>query len=313
MGLKMRRLSEEAAGVFIIAVTPFTENGDLDLESLDHMTDFYVGCGVDGITILGMMGEAQKLTYDESRKIAAGVIRRARDIPVVVGVSSPGFAAMRELTQAVMDLGAAGVMVAPPATVRTDEGILDYFAQTSQAIGKDVPFVLQDYPQANGVHISPEVIIRVFNQEPNCVVLKHEDWPGLGKLTALRVAEKSGRLRRVSILVGNGGLFLAEEMGRGADGAMTGFAYPEMMVEVCRAFREGDAERGRDIFDSYLPLVRYEQQPGIGLAVRKYVLMKRGAIRTASTRLPSSRLDASDIAEIDWLIARQERRLAAIN
>jgi 4-hydroxy-tetrahydrodipicolinate synthase len=309
----MAPLSERTAGVFIIAATPFEENGDLALEDLDRLIDFYIGCGVDGITVLGVMGEAQKLTSEESRRIAARVIGRVTHLPVVVGVTSPGFATMRELSRAVMDLGAAGVMIAPPASVRTDDGIVNYYGETVQAIGEDVPVVLQDYPQANGVHISPEVVARVFDQLPSCVMLKHEDWPGLGKLKALRDAEKSGRMRRISILVGNGGLFLAEELARGADGAMTGFSYPEMMVKVCRAFAEGNFERGRDIFDAYLPLVRYEQQPGIGLAVRKHVLMKRGALRTASMRRPFSRLSASDIADIDLIIARQERRLSGLS
>ena len=308
----MKRLDRNAAGVFIISVTPFAENGDLDLDGVNRLTDFYLARGIDGITILGMMGEAQKLTYEESRRLAARVIKRAKDVPVVVGVSSPGFAIMKDLSQAVMDLGAAGVMVAPPAGIRSDEGIVNYFAQTSQAVGREVPLVLQDYPQANGVHISTEVIVRIFNQEPNCVMLKHEDWPGLNKLATIREAERSGRMGHISILTGNGGLFLAEEMGRGADGAMTGFAYPEMMVGVCQAFRSGDIELGYDIFESFLPLVRYEQQPGIGLAVRKHVLMRRGALRTASMRVPSSQLNAFDLMEIDRLIARQEKRLAAI-
>src|SRR5581483_3132965 len=129
-----------------------------------------------------------------------------------------------------MDLGAAGVMVAPPATVRTDDAIAGYFAAVADFLGPDVPFVLQDYPQTNGVQIAPEVIVRIMNAQPTCVMLKHEDWPGLAKISALRQASDAGRMRRISILVANGGLFLAEEMERGADGVMTGFAYPEMMV-----------------------------------------------------------------------------------
>jgi 4-hydroxy-tetrahydrodipicolinate synthase len=115
------------------------------------------------------------------------------------------------------------------------------------------------------------------------VVLKHEDWPGLEKLTALRRAEAKNGRRRVSILVGNGGVFLPEELARGADGAMTGFAYPEMMAEVYRLHKAGETQRALDVFDAYLPLVRYEQQPGVGLLARKYVLAKRGVI--ASTTL----------------------------
>ena len=117
------------------------------------------------------------------------------------------------------------------------------------------------------------------------VMLKHEDSPGLAKLTAIRAASELGDLRRVCILAGNGGgLFLPEELSRGADGAMTGFAFPEMMVDVCHAHAAGDVERAHDIFDAYLPLARYEQQSGIGLVVRKHLMLQRGAIVSAALR-----------------------------
>jgi 4-hydroxy-tetrahydrodipicolinate synthase len=155
------------------------------------------------------------------------------------------------------------------------------------------------------------VILRIVEALPSCVMLKHEDWPGLAKITALRAASGRGA-RRISILTGNGGLFLPEELQRGADGAMTGFAYPEMMVGVVKAFRAGDFERARDLFDAYLPLARYEQQPGIGLAVRKHILAKRGAIASPALRKPGATLSAVDIAEVESLIARQTRRLQEI-
>jgi 4-hydroxy-tetrahydrodipicolinate synthase len=238
------------------------------------------------------------------------VLARAGKLPVVVGVSAPGFAPMRELATAVMDDGAAGVMVAPPGTVRTDEQLYSYFATVAETLG-DMPWILQDYPLAAGVQIPSSVIARVVADMPRCVMLKHEDWPGLAKITWLRGRMASGALRRISILVGNGGLFLPEELARGADGAMTGFAYPEMMVDVWKAMSAGDQDRAQDLFDAYLPLARYEQQPGIGLAIRKYVLWKRGAIATPALRKPGPKLSALDIAETERLIARQERRLHA--
>ncbi len=142
-------------------------------------------------------------------------------------------------------------------------------------------------------------------------MLKHEDWPGLQKITDLREAEARGR-RRTSILCGNAGVFLTEEMARGADGAMTGFAYPEMMVEVVRLSNEGKPDQAQDLFDAYLPLIRYEQQPGLGLAVRKYVLARRGAIASAAQRRPGAALNAAAVKEVEKLIARQERKLQAL-
>ncbi|UHC17664.1 dihydrodipicolinate synthase family protein [Methylobacterium currus] len=309
----MSLLTEAAKGVYVIAVTPFKDNGELDLSSTGRMVDFYLEKGASGLTILGMMGEAPKLTAEESRTFVRRVLARVDGrVPVVVGVSAPGFAAMRELSASVMGDGASGVMVAPPSTVRTDDQIVSYYGMVADTLGPDTPFVLQDFPLSTTVQISPDVILRIVENHPTCVMLKHEDWPGLAKITALRKASAAGS-RRISILVGNGGLFLTEELARGADGAMTGFGYPEMMIEVCRNFAAGDAERARDIFDAYLPLARYEQQPGHGLAIRKHILAKRGAIASAAARKPASALSNADIAEIDALISRQERRLSEIN
>ncbi len=303
------RLDETASGVFVIAVTPFTPDGGLDLPAVDGMVEFYLERGATGLTILGIMGEAPKLSGAESAAFVKHVLARvAGRVPVVVGVSSPGFAAMGELAASSMDEGAAGVMVAPPATLRTDDQLFAYMQQSVEAVG-DAPLVLQDYPLASAVQMSVGLIRRVIETLPSCVMLKAEDWPGLGKITALR--EAAG-LRRVSILTGNGGLFLPEEMRRGADGAMTGFAYPEMMRDVVAAHAAGDAARASDVFDAYLPYARYEQQPVIGLAVRKHVLAQRGAIPSAALRRPFAALSPRDVADVAWLIERQERRLATL-
>lgn len=310
----MKKLDACATGVYLIAVTPFTDSGALDLASTDRMVDFCLDQGVTGLTVLGIMGEATKLTAEESRLFVKQVLTRtAGRVPVVVGASAPGFAPMRELTTSVMAMGAAGVMVAPPSSVRSDDQIVAYFDMVSETLGSDVPWVLQDHPVSTGVQMSTPVILRILKNAPTCVMLKHEDCPGLAKLSSIRAASERGEVRRVSILTGNGGgLFLPEELTRGADGAMTGFAYPEMMVDVCRAHAAGDIEKAHDIFDAYLPLARYEQQAGIGLAVRKHILAERGVIASAAIRKPGPKLSAADIADIARLTSRQTRRLAEI-
>jgi 4-hydroxy-tetrahydrodipicolinate synthase len=307
----MSLLDESAKGVYVIAVTPFSDDGALDLPSTDRMVDFYLEKGATGLTVLGMMGEAPKLTAAESNTFVKRVLARVEGrVPVVVGVSAPGLAPMRELSESVMGMGAAGVMVAPPGALRTDDQIYTYYEGVAETLGK-TPFVLQDFPLATQVQISPATILRIVKAMPTCVMLKHEDWPGLSKISTLRAASRKGE-RRISILVGNGGMFLPEELERGADGAMTGFAYPEMMVDVWKAYAKGDAERAHDLFDAYLPLARYEQQPGLGLTIRKYTLAKRGAIASGALRKPGARLSDLDIADIERLIARQTRRLAEI-
>lgn len=308
----MQRLDETTKGVFIIAATPFTETGDLDLAAADRLVEFYLERGVDGLTILGMMGEAPKLTDDEAKTFARHVLNRvAGRVPVVVGASAPGFAAMASLTRAVMDAGAAGVMVQPPATAaKGDDAILAYCRKVTETLGSDVPWVLQDFPLVSSVPMSAGLIRRIMAECASCVMLKHEDWPGLDKLSAVRAAEANGE-RRISILSANGGLFLPFELIRGADGTMTGFAYPEMLTGVYRHFLVGERERMLDLFDLYLPLVRFEAQPGLGLAARKYVLWRRGALPCPALRAPAPTLTPDTQAEIEWLMQRLDRGLAA--
>ena len=302
-------LDETAQGVFTIAVTPFLPDGAIDWDSVDSMVDFYIEKGATGLTILGMMGEAGKLTAAESIAIVKRVTARS-SVPVVVGVSAPGFAAMKTLCDASMDLSAAGVMVAPPSNLRSDAQIVSYYHNTAEALG-DAPFVLQDFPLVTNVVIPTSVILKIVEDCTTCVMLKHEDWPGLEKISALRAASDAGA-RRISILCGNGGLYLLEEMLRGADGAMTGFAYPEMMAQVIAAYRSGSLDHARDIFDAYLPMVRYEAQPGLGLAIRKYTLAQRGVIAHETVRKPGAALSAASKAEVEALARRQETALNRI-
>jgi 4-hydroxy-tetrahydrodipicolinate synthase len=300
------KLDHTAKGVYAIAVTPFLPDGAVDTASVDRMTDFYLSCGVDGLTILGIMGEAPKLDPAEALALSAQVVRRA-NVPVIVGVSAPGFAAMRSLARGVMDAGAAGVMIAPPPALRTDDQIVGYYAQAVAAIGPDVPFVIQDYPLLLTVVMTPKVIRQIVMDHPSCVMLKHEDWPGLEKISALRAFQRDGSLRPLSILTGNGALFLDFELERGADGAMTGYAFPDMLVDMVKLARQGDRDAAHDVFDAHLPLIRYEQQQSIGLAVRKYVLQKRGAIAHDTQRTPATSLSPTARAEVDYLLSRLAR------
>ena len=297
----------DASGVYSIAATPFHPDGSLDINSIDRLTDFYIECGVTGLTILGIMGEAPKLEPAESLTVIKQVVGRA-SVPIVVGVSAPGLAAMRSLARTAMDIGAAGVMIAPPSNLRSDDQIISYFDQGVTAIGEDVPFVLQDYPLVLTVVMSPSVIQRIVTNHPSCAMLKHEDWPGLEKISRLRALQSAGEMRQISILCGNGGLFLDFELARGADGAMTGYAFPDMLVETTARRKAGDRHGAHDLFDAHLPLLRYEQQPGIGLAVRKYLLLRRGAIASDAQRAPFARLSATAILEIEYLLARLSLR-----
>src|ERR1700740_1187534 len=194
----MTKLTHEAQGTFAIAPTPFHDDGRIDEKSIDRLTDFYGEIGCDGITVLGIMGEAPKLEGAESEEIAKRFVKRAKNMQIIVGVSAPGFAAMRSLAKASMDAGAAGVMIAPPPSLRTDDQIVVYCKQAQEAIG-DIPWVLQDYPLTLSVVFTPAVIRKIVMDSRSCVMLKHEDWPGLERFSPPRGYREEGSARPLSI------------------------------------------------------------------------------------------------------------------
>jgi 4-hydroxy-tetrahydrodipicolinate synthase len=302
------RLTDQVHGVYPIAPTAFLDDGTIDTSSMDRLTDFYVASGATGVTVLGQLGEAPKLSLEESISITRAMTTRASGLPIIAGVSSPGFASMRILAQEVMAAGAAGVMIAPPNTLRTDDQIVTYYQQATDAIGTDIPIVLQDYPLTFSVQMTPGVIRRMVQEIPAIVMLKHEDWPGLEKITALRNFEKNGEMRHIAILCGNGGLFLDYEMSRGADGANTGYAFPDMLCDVVRLSRAGETEAAHDLFDAHLPLLRYEQQPGVGLAVRKYIMRRRGLLTSDAQRKPGAKMSTQAVKEVEHLLTRLGRK-----
>jgi 4-hydroxy-tetrahydrodipicolinate synthase len=306
------RLDEAARGVFPISATPFAPDGALDLASLDRLMDFYLARRIHGLTLLGIMGEAPKLTPAESRAVVRRALARvAGRVPVVVGVSNAKLRALAALANDAMAAGAAGVMVAPAPGLAGDDALVDYMASVFAALDPATPVVYQDYPQATGVTLTVETFHRMVDAFPRLVMLKHEDCPGLTKLGRIRAEGARAGRRSVSVLVGNNAIYYPQELARGADGAMTGFSYPEMLVEVYERFIVGDAEGAEDVFDVYLPLLRYEAQPGIGLAVRKELLFRRGALASPTVRAPGLTLAAEDHRELDRLVARLERRLKA--
>lgn len=308
--MRGKSLDRRAKGVYPIAITPFEDNGSIDFLGLDRLTDFFLSCGVPGITYLGVLGEASKLSEEEGMLILRSALRRAAGhAQIIVGASHVGFDSLRTFTANAMSAGASGIMVPPAGGLKTDDQITNYFDGLVTAIGDDVPIVLQDYPQNSGVFLSPGLLSKLLQRHPSIKVVKHEESSALKKITTLRAQEQSGERERVSILVGNSGIHLPQELHRGVDGANTGVAFPEMLIEVCRRFATGDAESGEDLYDLFLPLVRHEQQPGIGLAIRKEIFRRRGLIGSARVRKPGPSLEAADHAELSRLLDRLKRKL----
>ena len=307
-----RLISEESRGVYVIMATPFADDGALDLQSADRLVEFCLEEGVHGFTLLGVMGEAPKLSLEEQAEFTDHVLKRIDGrVPVIVGVSNPGMDNLVALSKSAMDRGAGGVMVAGMPGLKTDEQVETYFQAVGDRLGEDVPVCLQDYPPTTTVFISVPVVNRLIAELPQLKMFKHEDCPGHRKLTRLREAQETDGVRRVSILTGNNGLYVPQELARGADGIMTGFAFMGMLVEVYRLFESGRTEEAEDLFDLYLPVLRHEAQFGVGLALRKEVLRRRGAIASARARDPGPSMNARDHAELDGLLERLKAKLAA--
>lgn len=208
-------LNEDTNGVFTIVTTPFKPDETLDLDSIGQLVDFYRAKGCNGMTLLGVMGEAPKLSSSETRALVSEVVRCADGMPVLAGIAAPGLAQIQEMAHGVMRLGVSGVMINAAHTIRTDADCLNYFKGVASRLGDDVPFVLQDFPLATGVRIPIHVIEQVIREHSNCVMLKQEDWPGWHKIDHLRQASSRGELRRISILTGFGGLYLPEDLMQG--------------------------------------------------------------------------------------------------
>jgi 4-hydroxy-tetrahydrodipicolinate synthase len=299
------KMLSSLSGSVIIAQTPFDDRGALDLPSIDTLTDFYLRHGAEGFVVLGVSGEGGKLSPQEALDVSTRFITRAAGKPVIVGVSNSNTAQLKMLASDAMDRGASGVMIAPPSGIRTEEELFIYFANVFDMIG-DVPVVLQDFPGSTGVWMSVPSILRLVENFSQIKVIKEEDLPSLEKISQLR----AGQGRRLAIMTGNNGLYLPYEMARGIDGPMAGFSHPEMLSGVYRLYVQGEIEAAHDLFGRYLPLLDYEAQGVWGVAARKEVMRRRGAIRHATMRRPGPSLTARHLAEIDLLLRRLGRALS---
>lgn len=287
------------AGVYAITATPFDEDGRLDEASLASLVEFEIRAGVHGLVILGIMGESHKLADRERLRVTQDVLRHvAGRIPVVVGTTHGGTDPTIELSQAAEEAGAAAVMVAPPAGLKSPDAIVAHYRAVAFALR--IPVVVQDEPTTTRVPLPPVMLARIAREVESCRIFKLEDPPSPSKIGQLRKLCNGW----VQLYGGLGGVYFYEELLRGADGTMTGFAFPEILVGIYERFRAGRRAEAAALFDRYASLIRYEGQQGIGLAIRKEILRRRGAIRCAGVRSPGSALDEVTARELDGVLER---------
>jgi 4-hydroxy-tetrahydrodipicolinate synthase len=282
-------------GVHTIMPTPFTDEGELDLASLSRLTEFLVELGVDGVVVLGVMGEAPKLSEPEQEEVIRTTVAAAQGrIPVFAGSGAAGTDLAVLRSRRALELGAAGLLVAPPP-VQSDGVILEYYRRIGSAVGETI--ILHDYPAATAIRLSPELVARLFDEVPEVQVIKLEEPPTGPKISAIRALGSD-----ISIVGGLGGLYFLEELERGADGMMTGLSFPDLLISIYRAYTAGSRAEARRLFFDACPLLRHEFQAGIGLALRKEIYRRRGAIASAFVRHPGAQIDDRLRSELDAVL-----------
>jgi 4-hydroxy-tetrahydrodipicolinate synthase len=288
------------SGVFSVLPTPFRGGGDVDVDSLRRVVELIVGAGVNGVTALGVTGEVSRLNERERRVVVEHVVDQVNGrAKVIVGASADGVRTCIEYSREAKSLGAAAVMVSPPRMLKLNtESVVNHYRALAEAV--DLPIVVQDYPPISGFAMEAGLLARIAKEVPAARTIKLEDPPTPFKTA--RILTAAGDLR-VNILGGLGGVFLLEELMAGAAGVMTGFAYPEVLVKVVALYRAGRVDDAADLFYRFVPLMRFEFQEGIGMAIRKEVLRRRGALADASTRGPGAVLDDGTKAALDRVLA----------
>jgi len=285
------------SGIFHVMATPFTDGGDLDVPGLARLVDCAVASGVTGLTVLGIAGEAHRLTDEERRRVVETAVKEARGrVPVVAGVSASGTHLAQAFTRMAQEHGAAALMVAPPSGLKNLDAVAEYYHAVAAAAM--VPIVLQDEPVTTQVTMPAAFMARLCADIPRIESVKLEEAPTPPKITRLRELLASP----VAIFGGLGGVYFFEELSRGADGAMTGFPYPEALKAIRDHFVAGRRDRARALFYRWLPLIRYESQPGstpgTAIGIRKEILRRRGWIASARVRPPAPALDRGTLEEL---------------
>jgi 4-hydroxy-tetrahydrodipicolinate synthase len=289
------------SGIFHIMATPFTGDGALDAAGLPHLVESALATGVDGVTILGIAGEAHRLTDDERVRVVDGVVTSvAGRVPVVVGVSASGTHLAVALARSARERGADAIMVAPPQGVKNLDAVAEHYAAVAAA---GLPLVVQDEPVTTQVTMPAPFIARLCSAMVGVQAVKLEEAPTLPKITRLRATLE----RPIAIFGGLGGVYFFEELSRGSDGAMTGFPYPEALAAIREHFMKGERAQARALFYRWLPLIRYESQPGAvpgtSIALRKEILRRRGWIRSAYVRPPATALEPETLTELDEVLS----------
>jgi 4-hydroxy-tetrahydrodipicolinate synthase len=290
-------MAHRFTGIFAILPTPFDEQGQVDVEGLRSLVEFQIKAGVAGLTILGILGEFQKMTEAERDLVTRTIITAtAGRVPVIVGSSATGTDLAIHYSRMAAEAGATGLMVAPPTNLKNMDAVLEYYKRISKAV--DLPMIVQDEPVTTGVLMPPAFLARVLKEVPTSCGIKLEEPPTPAKASKLLEIAPDA-----AVFGGLGGVYFLEEMNRGCVGTMTGFAFPEILVDIYNRFVSGDRAGARDVFYRYNPIIRFEGQQNIGLAIRKEIFVRRGVFKNGALRHPGVVIDPGSREELTEVLA----------
>jgi 4-hydroxy-tetrahydrodipicolinate synthase len=289
-------------GVHAVMVTPFLPDESIDEASLATLIDAIADAGCAGVLVLGVMGEADRLSDGERELVISRTIALAADrLQVTVGITHGATVVAAERAQAAVRDGATAVMVAPPVGSVAGPELKEHFRRIGQDL--PIPIVVQDHPASSGVKLPVDFLVDLAEVVPTGSIVKLEDPPA-----PLKIARLLERTNAFQVLGGLGGVSLFDELNAGSNGVMTGFALPEVLVAIVNSHHQGDREDARRTFNPALPLMLFESQPGAGAALRKETLVRRGLISNATVRQPAVRPDPYTLGLLDDLLVDWDER-----
>lgn len=282
-------LTKRLEGVCPILPTPYLEDGTIDVQGLRNEVNFMIRAGVTGIALFGNASEAFALTKKEKQLIADVVVEEnAGRVPLVYGSGSTGTEPAIENSLWAQENGADILMIMPPYMIKPNEkGIYDYYAAIAQAV--DIPIMIQDAPNACGVAVPVDTMVRLAKEYDNIQYVKAEAPPTFQK--AKKIVEAAGDL--LTVFGGLNATFFYEELCVGVKGTMPAGEFPDVCVKIYDLYTAGDIKGAKEVFYKYLPFIRLGNLPGgMAMAVHKEVLMRGGIIKTNKVRSPFLQADA---------------------
>ena len=280
----MNKLTE-IKGICPIVAAPFTDNGEVDYESLDKLVKHLLNGGCHAVTLFGIAGEYYKLSDDEREKMAQVTIKAAKEVggKTIISVTDHSTEVAVKRAKHFEELGADCLMLLPPFFLKPGAKYL-YEHMKAIANAVDIPIMAQYAPEQTGVTIPPETFCKLEKECPNMIYYKIECKPAGPYVTNL-MNLTDGKMK---IFVGNAGFQLIECMDRGAIGAMSGCSMYDVYLDIYNHYVDGDRTAAIQLHNKLLPMLNHiRQNVEQIISFEKRILKRRGIIASDYCRKPS--------------------------